>query len=77
MRLANQPKYTAMADSALQALESRIDELVSLCQNLDRENRRLKAESSNWRREREDLLQKNELARSKVEALIARLRAME
>lgn len=77
MALVNQPKYTAMADSALQALEARIDELVALCQNLDRENRRLKAENSDWRREREDLLQKNELARSKLEAMIARLRAME
>lgn len=77
MTLVNQTKYTAMADSALQALETRIDELIALCQNLDRENRRLKAENSDWRREREDLLQKNELARSKLDAMIARLRAME
>lgn len=66
-----------MADSALQALEARIDELVALCHELNRENRRLKSENSGWRHEREDLLQKNELARSKVEAMIARLRAME
>lgn len=66
-----------MADTPLQALESKIDELIALCRDLNRENQRLKAENNNWRHEREDLISKNELARSKVEAMIARLRSME
>lgn len=66
-----------MADKQLKALEQKIDELITLCNDLNRENRSLKAESANWQAERRDLIDKNELARTKVEAMIDRLRAME
>ncbi|MEQ9397439.1 TIGR02449 family protein [Haliea sp.] len=66
-----------MADTPLQALESKIDELIALCRELNRENQRLQDENNGWRRERQDLISKNELARSKVESMIARLRSME
>jgi cell division protein ZapB len=66
-----------MADNSLKDLENKIDELISLCAELNRENRALKADSVGWRDERKDLLDKNELARSKVEAMIDRLRTME
>jgi cell division protein ZapB len=66
-----------MADNPLKDLENKIDELISLCRELNRENRTLKAEIAGWREERKDLLDKNELARSKVEAMINRLRTME
>ncbi len=66
-----------MADKQLRMLEQKIDELIALCRELNRENQALKSESANWRRERQQLLDKNELARSRVEAMISRLRAME
>ena len=66
-----------MADNSLKDLENKINELISLCKELNRENRALKAEIAGWRDERRDLMDKNELARSKVEAMIDRLRAME
>ncbi|MEZ5502112.1 MAG: TIGR02449 family protein [Halioglobus sp.] len=66
-----------MADNSLKELEHKIDELISLCQELNRENRALKADIAGWRDERRDLMEKNELARSKVEAMIDRLRTME
>jgi cell division protein ZapB len=66
-----------MAENQLKDLEHKIDELVSLCRELNRENQALKADSAGWRDERQDLLNKNELARSKVEAMIDRLRTME
>lgn len=66
-----------MADNSLKDLENKIDDLISLCRELNRENRTLKAEIVGWRDERRDLLDKNELARSKVEAMIDRLRTME
>jgi cell division protein ZapB len=66
-----------MADNPLKDLERKIDELIALCQELNRENGALKAEIAGWREERKDLMDKNELARSKVEAMIDRLRAME
>ena len=66
-----------MSNNPLKELEHKIDELISLCKELNRENRALKAEVAGWRDERRDLMDKNELARSKVEAMIERLRAME
>jgi cell division protein ZapB len=66
-----------MAENQLKDLENKIDELVSLCRELNRENQALKADSAGWRDERQDLMDKNELARSKVEGMIDRLRTME
>ena len=66
-----------MADQRLQVLEQKIDELIALCDQLNRENRALKAESAAWQQERQDLMDKNEIARTRVEAMINRLRAME
>jgi cell division protein ZapB len=66
-----------MADNQLQLLEQKIDELISLCNQLNRENQTLKSDSASWHRERQELIDKNELARSKVESMINRLRTME
>jgi len=66
-----------MAVNPVKELEKKIDELISLCKELNIENGALKAEISGWHDERKDLLDKNELARSKVEAMIDRLRSME
>jgi cell division protein ZapB len=57
-----------MADNQLQLLEQKIDELISLCNELNRENQALKADCAGWHRERQDLIDKNEMARGKVEA---------
>lgn len=66
-----------MKDLSLQALSRKIDDLIDICQQLDQENRDLKAKVSSWHSEREQLIEKNELVRSKVEAMILRLRALE
>jgi len=66
-----------MAENQLKTLEQKIDDLIALCNELNSENQMLKADSAGWQRERQDLIDKNELARSKVEAMIDRLRTME
>jgi cell division protein ZapB len=66
-----------MAENQLKTLEQKIDELIELCHELNRENQTLKANNAGWRMERQDLIDKNELARSKVESMINRLRTME
>ncbi|MDX1732906.1 MAG: TIGR02449 family protein [Halioglobus sp.] len=66
-----------MAQNQLKALEKKIDDLISLCQDLDRENQALKKSQAGWQRERKELIDKNELARTKVEAMIDRLRTLE
>ncbi|MCB1676106.1 MAG: TIGR02449 family protein [Halioglobus sp.] len=66
-----------MADKQLKAVEQKIDELIALCHDLNRENRALQLESANWRRERQDLIDQNELARTRMQAMLDRLRTME
>ncbi|GHD35322.1 TIGR02449 family protein [Parahalioglobus pacificus] len=66
-----------MAENPLKILEGKIDELIGLCEQLNTENRTLKAENANYQRERRDLLEQNAQARTRVEAVLDRLRAME
>ena len=66
-----------MAENQVKTLEQKIDELIALCNELNRENQTLKADNAGWQQERQDLIDKNELARTKVEAMIDRLRTME
>jgi cell division protein ZapB len=66
-----------MAENQLKVLEQKIDELIDLCNDLNRENQMLKTDSAGWHQERQNLIDKNELARAKVEAMIDRLRTME
>ena len=66
-----------MTESQFNALERKIDDLIALCTQLDKENRSLKADSSSWQYEKDQLLDKNKLARSKVKSMIERLKTLE
>lgn len=59
------------------ALELKINQLIDLCKKLDAQNKTLMQEKANWKTERAKILQQKEDARSKVEAMITRLKAME
>jgi cell division protein ZapB len=61
----------------LSNLEARIDELLRSVTELAEENRALRDQQSNLMAERAALIEKSELARSRVESMIARLKAME
>ena len=67
----------AMEAPHLKHLEQRVDELIRLLARMDQEIRSLKAAERVLRDERAQLLRKNEDARSKVEAMILRLRSLE
>ena len=64
-------------DQELRRLEARMDEIVKICEQLKEENRSLKERQDTLIAERASLLQKNELVRGRVEAMIGRLKAME
>jgi cell division protein ZapB len=66
-----------MAATDLESLELKINELIDLCQLLARENRALRTQQNHWSTERSRLIEKNELAKTKVEAMISRLKALE
>lgn len=61
----------------LQRLEQRMEALLRHCQRLGEENRVLKQSQESLNAERAHLLEKNELARSRIEAMISRLKSME
>lgn len=61
----------------LARVEARLDALLALCQQLEEENRSLRQKQESLMAERAGLLQKNERARARVEAMISRLKAME
>jgi cell division protein ZapB len=73
-RNQNSPSVEGMD---LSALESQVDELIQTCDLLTDENRALRDQQSTLVAERASLIEKSELARSRVEAMIARLKAME
>ena len=54
-----------------------LNELVDRCDLLTRENHALKQLQSSWTTERAKLIEKNELAKSKVESMISRLKSLE
>lgn len=61
----------------LQDISARIDRLVELCQRLSEENRSLRQSQEQLANERSALLAKNEQARTRVEAMIVRLKSLE
>ena len=66
-----------MDDADLHALIAKFDQLLQRLEQLKAENRMLRANERHWREERAHLIEKNELARHKVEAMILRLKALE
>ena len=66
-----------MENPKFNALESKIDALIEVCEQLNRENDMLKSTQHAWMQERAQLREKNEQARTRVEAMIARLKSLE
>lgn len=83
---ASQENYSfTMVDSTrssaieieLKRLDKRIEELVQTVEHLKEENRALRQRQDLLTGERTSLLQRNEQVRTRVEAMIGRLKAME
>jgi len=66
-----------MSDELLLSLETKLDRLILLTSRLQQENAELKARESAWLQERVRLIEKNELARSRVEAMITHLKSLD
>lgn len=64
-------------DQDLKRLEFRVEELIRTVERLKEENRSLRVQQEHMTTERAQLIERNELARSRVEAMIVRLKAME
>jgi len=66
-----------MSDSEFSQLEQRVDELILLVDQLSSENTLMRERQNLLVEERARLIEKAELARSRVEAMLIRLKAME
>jgi len=66
-----------MSNDLLLSLETKLDRLLMVCQRIQQENADLKARESDWHRERQRLIEKNELARTRVEAMITHLKSLD
>ncbi|MNE33133.1 TIGR02449 family protein [Pseudomonas alkylphenolica] len=66
-----------MQENDLQALMGRFELLIERVEQLKRQNALLIAQEKSWREERAHLIEKNEIARRKVESMILRLKALE
>ncbi|MDQ7075105.1 MAG: TIGR02449 family protein [Gammaproteobacteria bacterium] len=64
-------------EQKLVQLQQQLDQLLALCQQQRDENRLLKEQARQLHLERAQLVEKNELARNRVEAMISRLKSME
>ncbi|WP_235950836.1 TIGR02449 family protein [Permianibacter fluminis] len=71
------PTAVIMNQADLQKLEGQLDQLLSQFQRLKSENAQLRAKTAELTAERSRLLEKNELAAHKVEAMLTRLRGLE
>jgi cell division protein ZapB len=66
-----------MEASQIQTFSSKVEELLTYCQKLEEDNGALKTLNDEWQSERTTLLQKNDLAKNKIESMIGRLKALE
>lgn len=66
-----------MDELDLKKLETRVDDLIKAVDRLQQENRTLRDSQTSLMSERNQLIEKTELARSRVEAMIEKLKAME
>jgi len=61
----------------LRALEMRVEELIRACIHLKDENKTLRADVELLSRERDKLIENNATARTRVEAMIDKLKSLE
>lgn len=73
----NNQNKPANAESDLNHLEKQVDQLIKICDELKGENHLLRERQSSLVEERASLIEKTELARVRVEAMIDRLKSLE
>ncbi len=61
----------------IEILETRVDELIQKCDQLNIENQSLKENNQELPETQQSILKKNNLANSKAETILARLRRIE
>ena len=66
-----------MAENLIQALETKVNDLIELSRELNRENRALKLRTTELQKERRELLERQRQASEHVETSLSRLRSLD
>jgi uncharacterized protein (TIGR02449 family) len=66
-----------VAENLIQALETKVTDLIELSRELNRENRALKLRTTELQKERRELLERQRQASEHVETSLARLRSLD
>ena len=66
-----------MDNENLKKLEQRIEQLIVVCQRLKKENRTLKSGQRDLTQEHARLVEKTQIARTRIESMIGRLKSLE
>lgn len=77
MLACSQRSVSSVADNLIQALEKKVNDLIELSRELNRENRALKLRAAELQRERRELLERQRQASEHVETSLARLRSLD
>jgi uncharacterized protein (TIGR02449 family) len=73
----SQRSVPSVADNLIQALEKKVNDLIELSRDLNRENRALKLRTAELQKERRELLERQRRASEHVENSLARLRSLD
>lgn len=65
-----------MSEHTLQHLSDKLDQLITQCEKLQGDNALLRQREQEWLVERVDLVEKNNQARARVEAVIDNLKSL-
>ena len=67
---------TEDTEEKFNSLKEKVDDLIKVCSEMKLKNQILKASENNWQAESKQLLEKNKEAKSKLESILIRLKAM-
>ena len=70
-------RNSKMSEDRFLILSEKVDNLIDLCVDMKRENQILKAGENSRQSERKHLMDKNKDAKSKLESILVRLKAMD
>jgi len=66
-----------MDKNAIQQLEQQVDELLRTSRRLREENMLLKSQQAAWLTERAQLIEKTDVARTRIEKMVTRLKELD
>jgi cell division protein ZapB len=66
-----------MSEYTIEELYAKVDRLIRHCERLQANNEQLHVREQQWLQERTRLVEKNELARTRVEAMIGHLKNLQ